>query len=62
MTDKDILAWAKSIYYARLDLEDISLGYGKEKWEQRLSELSQEQRAMLVGTIEQWKVMRTAAH
>lgn len=59
MTNEQILAWARSISYAHLDLEDISLGYGKQKWEQRLPELSQEQRAMLIRQIEQWEVMRT---
>ena len=62
MMNEDILAWAKSIYYARLDLEDISLGYGRQKWEQQLPELSQEQRAMLVRQIEQWEAMRAPAH
>jgi len=53
MTNEQILSWAKHIYYARLDLEELSLGYGREKWEQGLSQLSLGQRAILVQRIEQ---------
>jgi len=56
MTNEEILAWAKSIYYARVDIgPDFCMHYGKATWEQRLPELSEEQRAMLVRQIEQWE-------
>ncbi len=56
MTDADILAWAKSIYYARVDIDaHFCMHYGKEKWERQLLELSEEQRTMLVTRIEEWE-------
>jgi hypothetical protein len=56
MTDEAILAWAKTIYYARVDIDaHFCMHYGKEKWEGQLPELSEEQRAMLVTRIEEWK-------
>jgi hypothetical protein len=56
MTDEAILAWAKSIYYARVDRgPDLCMHYGKGTWEKQLPELSEAQRAMLIGRIEEWK-------
>ncbi len=61
MTDEEILTWAKRIHYARVDIApDFCMHYGKEKWEQRLLELSQEQRAMLVARIEEWEAAALA--
>jgi hypothetical protein len=64
MTDEEILAWAQRVYYARVDIDpDFCMHYGKEKWEERLPVLSQEQRAMLIERIEQWEsAMSTPAH
>jgi len=56
MTDEDILAWAKSISSARVDIDaHFCMHYDKEKWEGQLLELSEEQRAMLVTRIEEWE-------
>ena len=36
MTDEAILAWAKSIYYARVDIgPDLCMHYGKGTWEKQ---------------------------
>jgi len=56
MTNEEILTWAKSIYYAGVDIgPDFCMHYSKEKWEEQLPELSEEQRAMLVSQIKQWE-------
>lgn len=60
MTNEEVLTWARSIYYAHIDVgPDFCMYYGKARWEQRLTELSEEQKAMLVGHIERWETMRT---
>jgi hypothetical protein len=60
MTNEEVLIWARSIYYAHVDVgPDFCMYYGKARWEQQLAELSEEQRAMLVELIERWEAMRT---
>jgi len=56
MTNEEILMWAKSIHYACVNITpDFCLHYGKATWEQRVPELSEEQRTMLVKQIEEWR-------
>ncbi len=60
MTSEEVLTWARSIYYAHVDVgPNFCMYYGKTRWEQQLAELSEEQKAMLVEHIEQWETMRT---
>jgi len=60
MTNEEVLTWARNAYYAHVDVgHDFCMYYGKARWEQRLAELSEEQRAMLVEHIERWEAMRT---
>lgn len=57
MTDEEILTWAKSISYAHVDImPDFCLHYGRVTWEKRVPALSEEQRAMLVKRIEEWRI------
>lgn len=59
MTNEEVLTWARSIYYAHVDVgPDFCMYYSKARWEQQLAELSEEQRAMLVEHIERWEAMR----
>lgn len=56
MTNEEILSWAKSIYYAHIDIgPDFCLHYGKAAWEKQLPEFSEEQRVLLVRQIEEWE-------
>ena len=56
MTTEEILDWAKRIHYAHVDIgPDFCMHYGKTSWEKQLSELSEEQRVVLMSQIEQWE-------
>jgi len=65
MTNKEILAFAQSMNYAHLDIESsCCIRYGRARWEQRLSELTAEQREKLIARIEHWHelVARSCSH
>ena len=58
MTNEEILAFAQSMNYAHLDIESgCCIRYGQARWEQRLSELTAEQREKLLARIEHWQAM-----
>lgn len=56
MTNEQILAFAQSMNYACLNIDSsCCIRYGRPRWEQRLAELSAEQREKLVAKIEHWQ-------
>lgn len=56
MTNEEILQHAASMNYAHLYVDSsCHMPYSKERWEQRLSELSSEQREKLVAKLEHWQ-------
>ena len=59
MTNEEVLIWARSVYYAHVDVgPDFCMYYGKAGWERQLAELSEEQRTILIEHIERWEAMR----
>ena len=65
MTNEEILAFAQSMNYAHLDIESgCCIRYGRERWEQRVPELTPEQRGKLIARIEHWQelVARSCSH
>jgi hypothetical protein len=58
MTNEQILDFAASVKYAHMIVDSsCCIRYGRERWEQRLPELSGEQREKLVSRIEHWNAM-----
>ena len=55
MTNEQILHFAASMNYAYLVIDSsCCIRHGRTRWEQRLSELSDEQRGKLVARIAHW--------
>jgi hypothetical protein len=55
MTNEQILQWAARVNYAHLNIDSACcIRYGRMRWEQRLPELTAEQRAALIAKIEHW--------
>jgi hypothetical protein len=59
MTNEQILQHAASMNFAHLYVDSsCHMPYGRVRWEQRLLELSCEQREKLVAKIQHWQSMR----